>query len=167
MTSNGKHTLSLLVAVVGLSVSFVSLGRVVWIHGGQMAKLETKVDLLWKVVVEDALRKAAGDGLLRQSEPEVNDSVFAQMAKSADTLVTRTIWSLASGDSLPKNDVELIVHFISVVSWEKVIERSSHYELYVQDYLALCLAAIRQAHREGSLVFFTRLKIPIPVEDKK
>ena len=166
MTANGKHTLALLVAITGLSVSFVSLGRVVWIHGGQMAKLETKVDLLWKVVVEDALRKSAGEGLLhRNSGPEVNDSVYARMAKTADTLVTRIVWNLALRDTL--SDVEIIIAFVSLVGWDKVVERSSHYELYVQDYLALSLAAIRQAHREGPLVFFTRLKIPIPVEDKK
>jgi len=124
---------SIIGAVAGLS-SFLAI---VLTYVTKLSKMETKIDLIWKVFVEDALRAQVKIGILSHSSPYTLSSSSAQYS---DLVSSETLQKLQTKNI--SSDYQLVEEYIKCVGFDEVFAKSRERHMSNQEYLAICVGAI-------------------------
>ena len=123
---------------VGIVTGGLAAAGTIYGFGFKFSKLETRVNLIWSVFVEDALRAQVRSGLLSHSSPYKR----TEYGKSFGELVPASVFSKLSKKSF-KFDHELTTALIKEMSLEFIVEESSKLNITVQEYLALSVCSIK------------------------
>ena len=121
---------SVIGAVAGLS-SFVGI---VLAYVTKLSKMETKLDLIWKVFVEDALRAQVKTGILSHSSPYYLSTKSDQYRDLVPPEILQKM-----KDKNTSNDYQLVEEYIKHVGFDEVSKRSSERGMSNQKYLAICV----------------------------
>ena len=121
---------SVIGAVAGLS-SFVGI---VLAYVTKLSKMETKLDLIWKVFVEDALRAQVTTGILSHSSPY---SLSSKSDQYRDLIPPEILQKMKNKNT--SNDYQLVEEYIKHVGFDEVSKRSSERGMSNQKYLAICV----------------------------
>jgi len=121
---------SVIGAVAGLS-SFLGI---VLAYVTKLSKMETKLDLIWKVFVEDALRAQVTTGILSHSSPYLLSSKSDQYR---DLIPPEILQKMKNKNT--SNDYQLVEEYIKHVGFDEVSKRSSERGMSNQAYLAICV----------------------------
>ena len=125
--------------IVGIVTGSLAAAGTIYGFGFKFSKLETRVNLIWSVFVEDALRNQVRSGLLTHSSP-----------------YRKTVYGESLGEVVPaeinqklhkrtfKTDHELATAFIREMGLNTIINRSQDMDITVQEYLALCVCTIKE-----------------------
>ena len=125
--------------VVGIVTGGLAAAGTIYGFGFKFSKLETRVNLIWSVFVEDALRNQVRSGLLTHSSP-YQKTVFGE---NLGELVPPEINSKLSKQKF-KSDHELATAFIKEIGLNTLINESSRLEITVQEFLALSMCTLKQ-----------------------
>jgi len=131
--------------IVGIITGGLAAAGTIYGFGFKFSKLETRVNLIWSVFVEDALRNQVRSGLLTHSSPykktEYGES-FGEMVPAAinQKLHKRTVGSRPN----LKNDHEIATALIREMGLNTIIDKSQDMDITVQEYLALCVCTIKE-----------------------
>ena len=125
--------------IVGIVTGSLAAAGTIYGFGFKFSKLETRVNLIWSVFVEDALRNQVRSGLLTHSSPyrktEYGESLGEVVpAEIKQKLHKRTF----------KTDHELATAFIREMGLNTIINRSQDMDITVEEYLALCVCTIKE-----------------------
>jgi len=124
-------------SIVGAFAGLCSFVGIILTYVTKLSKMETKIDLIWKVFVEDGLRYQVKIGTLHHSSPY---SLSDRFSKHIDLVSAQTVAYLQG-----KNIVDpylLVEEYIRYVGFTAVLEESRKRDLTTQEYLALCVGAI-------------------------
>ena len=119
-------------AVAGL------LSIVAWIYtwGFKLGKMQTQLDLLWKIDIEDSLRDQRRRGLMSQESPWVpSDNWWTSERNRVDFgLLKKTIGHLSQKQ--PRSDAESALGIIECLGWDTIVKRCDELGTTVQLYVA-------------------------------
>ena len=132
-----------LAPIVGIITGIVAIVGLVYGFGFKFSSLETKVNLIWSVFVEDALRGQIKAGTIAHSSPYR----ITQMRRTEDgadlgELVSPDICSRL-GKKKFKSDQEMTLAFIKLIGMPTVLEESGKLSITVQEYLAFICVELR------------------------
>ena len=109
----------------------------------RLTRIETRLDLIWKIFVEEGLRNQMQLGNLQHSSPYRLTSKSLSLGNSlldSDTL------RIFRGNLLRqryRDDFEMMHKLIHHMGFDTVSTLSTNHNLSIKEYLALCIGAIR------------------------
>lgn len=124
-------------SIVGAFAGLCSFVGIILTYVTKLSKMETKIDLIWKVFVEDALRSQVKIGTLHHSSPY---SLSDNSSKYLDLVSAQTVAYLQS-KRIPDTHL-LVEEYIKYVGFTAVLEDSREMDLTTQEYLAICVGVI-------------------------
>ena len=124
-------------ASVGALTGILSLLGIIYMLGYKFSRIETRLDLIWSIFVEDALRDQMRNGNLTHSSPYQ----LRRDLKPTQFLSLSTARSLCSLRHL--SDQKLALEILSYVGFEYISHWSMENEMTTQEYLAMCVGAVR------------------------
>ena len=124
-------------SIVGAVAGLCSFLGIILAYVTKLSKMETKIDLIWKVFVEDALRSQVKIGTLQHSSPY---SLAPKSGRFMDLVSANTVSYLKSKNISDTHS--LVEEYIRYVGFTTVLEESSKRDLTTQEYLALCVGVI-------------------------
>jgi len=132
-----------LAPVIGIITGIVAIVGMVYGFGFKFSSLETKVNLIWSVFVEDALRGQIKAGTIAHSSPYR----ITQMRRTEDgadlgELVSPDICSKLVKKKF-KSDQEMTLAFIKLIGMPTILEESGKLSITVQEYLAFICVELR------------------------
>ena len=145
-----ESSVSNLVQLLGGIAGVVSLLTIAYLVGFRFSKLETKVELLWKILIEDSLRQQLRQGYLSRGSPyAVTEKWKEEISPLRDPKLVKEVRYHLKGKRLPEDDAKLVYLIIKVRGWETVFSRSQEVGMEVQQYLAHTVASMRsEFHQE-------------------
>ena len=136
-----------LLSVVGASSGVLSLLAVLYAFGFKLGRLQTQVDLLWKIDVEDSLRRQRQAGYISaQSEDALTERFFREKGDSVSELMTASCERMIA-KKLPIDDGQLAITIQKALGWESVLNHSRILDLPIHDFLALAVTRVRMMQR--------------------
>lgn len=124
-------------SLVGATSGIVAVATLIYGFGVKFSKLDLKVGLLWKVVIEDALRGQVDRGWLAHASPyQLTDGSLDFVDTIAKPQLTKLL------KCKYKNDVELTQQVIKTFGMDYILKESASLEIPVKDYIALCVGAV-------------------------
>jgi len=130
---NWLQVVSIVGAVAGLS-SFLGI---LLTYVTKLSKMETKIDLIWKVFVEDALRAQVKTGILTHSS---SYSLSSKSDQYRDIVSLEILQKMK--DKNTSNDYQLVEEYIKYVGFDEISKRSREGNMSNQEYLAICVGVI-------------------------
>ena len=132
-----------LAPIIGIITGIVAIVAMVYGFGFKFSSLETKVNLIWSVFVEDALRGQIKAGTIAHSSPYR----ITQMRRTEDgadlgELVSPDICSKLVKKKF-KSDQEMTLAFIKLIGMPTILEESGKLSITVQEYLAFICVELR------------------------
>ena len=125
--------------VVGIVPGGLAAAGTIYGFGFKFSKLETRVNLIWTVFVEDALRNQVRSGLLTHSSPYKK----TEYAESLGEMVPPEINKKISKRSF-KNDHELATALIREMGLNTIIDKSQDMNITVQEFLAVSVCTLKE-----------------------
>jgi len=133
-----------LASIIGAVAGLFSFLAIVLTYVTKLSKMETKIDLIWKVFVEDALRSQVKTGILSHSSPYSLSIKFNQYRNliSSEILQKLKVKNIS-------NDYQLMEEYIKCVGFEEISQQSRERDMSNQEYLAICVGVIhsKTVHR--------------------
>ena len=124
-------------AVVGALTGILSLVGIIYMLGYKFSRIETRLDLIWSIFVEDALRQQVRRGNLTHSSPyKLNRSLTSE-----SFLNESSIFKLSNKSHL--NDQQLALEIVSTVGFDVISQSSMENKMTTQEYIAVCVGAVR------------------------
>jgi hypothetical protein len=124
-------------AVVGALTGILSLVGIIYMLGYKFSRIETRLDLIWSIFVEDALRQQVRRGNLTHSSPyKLNRSL------TSESFLNKDVISVLRKKPQLTND-QLAIEIISKVGFDSISSLSMKYDMTTQEYVALCVGAVR------------------------
>ena len=124
-------------AVVGALTGILSLVGIIYMLGYKFSRIETRLDLIWSIFVEDSLRQQVRRGNLTHSSPyKLNRSLTSE-----SFLNESSIFKLSNKSHL--NDQQLALEIISTVGFDAISQSSMENNMTTQEYIAVCVGAVR------------------------
>lgn len=124
--------------IVGIVTGGLAASVTIYGFGFKFSKLETRVNLIWSVFVEDALRNQVKAGLLSHSSPYK----LTETGLAFGEIVPASIFSKLSKKTF-KSDQALTNAFIKEMGINTIIEESDKLNITVQEYLALSVCSLK------------------------
>lgn len=135
------------VAIGGLVVAAISLLLTIYTLAFKLGALNTKVELLWKIDVEDSLRREREGGAVTMSSAwRITDEHWETQGPTIDPGVMRILEKIASCNP-PKSDSDLAALMIKKLGIEKLRERADLRGRSLQEQLALMIVFVRSHAR--------------------
>ena len=105
--------------------------------GYKFSRIETRLDLIWSIFVEDALRQQVRRGNLTHSSPyKLNRSL------TSESFLNKSSMSKLSNKS-HLNDQQLALEIVSTVGFDVISQSSMENKMTTQEYIAVCVGAVR------------------------
>ena len=124
-------------AVVGALTGILSLVGIIYMLGYKFSRIETRLDLIWSIFVEDALRQQVRRGNLTHSSPyKLNRSL------TSESFLNKSSMSKLSNKS-HLNDQQLALEIVSTVGFDVISQSSMENKMTTQEYIAVCVGAVR------------------------
>jgi len=141
--------LQIILSTIGAVAGVGALGTIIWALAFRFSALSVKVDLMWKVVVEDALSRERDRGVLSHgSDYGVNSGWLCRKAEACDRSMVPIFAQIASRTSgQSRGDIALAI--LSEVGPEEVAEQARHYELNSSGYLAVTAVMVEEINQHG------------------
>ena len=124
-------------ASVGALTGILSLLGIIYMLGYKFSRIETRLDLIWSIFVEDALRDQMRSGNLTHSSPYK----LRRDLKPTNFLHLGFLTQLESKKYL--DDQKLALEIIATVGFEYISHWSMENAMTTQEYLAMCVGAVR------------------------
>ena len=143
-------------AIVGSITGVVSLLCVIYGFGFKFGKMETKLDLLWSIDVEDALRRQRVSGLVQKQSPYALTTQAREKLESTRSQEVQKKVQAFIDRILPRlnhrlvSDSELAVIIVKHMGHNLVRKRCEELDWPISEYLATLITAIREVQGEGS-----------------
>ena len=133
------------IGLIGGITGIISILATAYAFGVRMSAINVKVDLLWKMLVEDSLRNQRGMGNdARGSDWKLTEKFLVESKSVADKKLLERIEEWVRLKSpLPTNDGDLAIKLALFLQWPTLVERSEKFKVTVQEYLALLTARVR------------------------
>ena len=125
--------------VLGIITGGLAAAGTIYGFGFKFSKLETRVNLIWSVFVEDALRNQVRSGLLTHSSPYKKTEYGESFGEMVPVEINQKLHKRTF-----KTDHELATAFIREMGLNTIINRSQDMDITVQEYLALCVCTIKE-----------------------
>ena len=125
-------------SIVGASTGILAIAAIIYGFGVKFSRLETKVNLIWSVFVEDSLRNQVKTGMLEHHSP-----------------YQRTHQSMHLGELVPQHIVDklrrktyktddlLTTAIIKEMGLNTILEDSRRLDISVHEFLALGVGTVR------------------------
>jgi hypothetical protein len=124
--------------VVGIVTGSLAAAGTIYGFGFKFSKLETRVNLIWTVFVEDALRNQVRSGLLTHSSPYTKTEYGESLGEVVSPEITKKINKRSF-----KTDHELATALIKEVGLNTIINKSQDMNITVQEFLALGVCTLK------------------------
>jgi hypothetical protein len=124
--------------IVGIVTGSLAAAGTIYGFGFKFSKLETRVNLIWTVFVEDALRNQVRSGLLTHSSPYAK----TEYGESLGEVVSPEINKKINKRSF-KTDHELATALIKEIGLNTIINKSQDMNITVQEFLALGVCTLK------------------------
>ena len=124
-------------AAVGASTGILSLLGIIYMLGYKFSRIETRLDLIWSIFVEDALR----DQMRRVNLTHSSPYKLRRDLQPTKFLPIETARMLCSVSHL--SDQKLAMEIISQVGFSYISHWSMESGMTTQEYLAMCVGAVR------------------------
>jgi len=132
-----------LAPIIGIITGIVAIVGMVYGFGFKFSSLETKVNLIWSVFVEDALRGQIKAGTIGHSSPyQIRSMRRTEGGVELGELVSPDICSKL-GKKKFKSDQEMTLAFIKLIGMSTVLEESGKLGITVQEYLAFICVELK------------------------
>jgi len=128
---------SIVGAVAGLS-SFLGI---ILTYVVKLSKMETKIDLIWKVFVEDALRAQVKTGILSHDSAYSLSTVPAMKSGQYRDLISSKILKKIRSKNT-SNDYQLAEEYIKYVGFDEISKLSRERDMSNQEYIAICIGVM-------------------------
>jgi hypothetical protein len=125
--------------IVGIVTGCLAAAGTIYGFGFKFSKLETRVNLIWTVFVEDALRNQVRSGFLTHSSPYRKTEYAESLGETVPPEVNQRI----SRRSF-KNDHELATALIQEMGLDTIINKSQDMNITVQEFLAISVCALKE-----------------------
>ena len=130
--------IELFIGIFGIATSIIAISGIIYGFGFKFSRLETRVNLIWSVFVEDALRNQVRAGTLSHSSPYHR----TQSGYELGELVPAKVFSKLSNKSF-RSDQELTTALIRELGLDTIIEESDKLNITVQEFLAISICTIK------------------------
>ena len=124
-------------AIVGAFAGILSLVGIIYMLGYKLSNIETRLNLIWAVFVEDALRQQVRRGNLSHSSPYTLGRSLTSEQFIGDNLVNQ----LSKKSHLA--DHQLAFEIISMLGFDFISKSSLEYDMTTQEYVAMCVVSVR------------------------
>ena len=124
--------------IMGAVTGCLAIAGTLYGFGFKFSRLETRVNLIWSVFVEDALRNQVRSGFLTHSSPYKR----TESGESFGDLVSPAIFSKLTKKNF-KSDHALTTALIKEVGLTNIINESDKLDITLQEYLALCVCTLK------------------------
>jgi hypothetical protein len=125
--------------IVGIVTGCLAAAGTIYGFGFKFSKLETRVNLIWTVFVEDALRNQVRSGFLTHSSPYRKTEYAESLGETVPPEVNQRI----SRRSF-KNDHELATALIQEMGLDTIINKSQDMNITVQEFLAISVCTLKE-----------------------
>ena len=125
-----------LAAIVGIITGIIAIIGMVYGFGFKFSSLETKVNLIWSVFVEDALRGQVRAGTIAHSSPyRITNMRRTEGGAHLGELIPSEIYTKLEKKRF-KSDQDVTLAFIKLMGMPTILEESSKLSITIQEYLA-------------------------------
>ena len=124
-------------AIVGAFAGILSLVGIIYMLGYKLSNIETRLNLIWAVFVEDALRQQVRRGNLSHSSPYTLSRSLTSGQFIGDNLVNQ----LSKKSHLA--DHQLAFEIISMLGFDFISKSSMEHDMTTQEYVAMCVVSVR------------------------
>jgi len=132
-----------LAPIIGIITGVVAIVGMVYGFGFKFSSLETKVNLIWSVFVEDALRLQIRAGTIAHSSPyRIRAMRLTEGGVELGELVSSDIYSKL-GKKKFKSDQEMTLAFIKLMGMPMILNESNRLSITVQEYLAFVCVELK------------------------
>ena len=129
-------------ALIGAVSGIVSLMGILYLAGFKWGKLETQVNLMWKINVEDALREQRKLGFVSAQSPWQPTEKFWELHKDKMEKATLDKFRVIALTSKSKTPDEIVKQIVKALGWMKINERSMQMDITIKQFLANAVAVI-------------------------
>ena len=132
-----------LAPIIGIITGIIAIVGMVYGFGFKFSSLETKVNLIWSVFVEDALRGQIKAGTIGHSSPyHIRAMRRTEGGVDLGELVPPDICSKLEKKKF-KSDQEMTLAFIKLIGMPTILEESGKLSITVQEYLAFICVELK------------------------
>ena len=132
-----------LAPIIGIITGIVAIVAMVYGFGFKFSSLETKVNLIWSVFVEDALRGQLRAGTIAHSSPyRITNMRRTEGGEQLGELITPEIYSKLEKKKF-KSDQDVTLAFIKLMGMPTILEESGKLSITVQEYLAFICVELK------------------------
>ena len=124
-------------AIVGAFAGILSLVGIIYMLGYKLSNIETRLNLIWAVFVEDALRQQVRRGNLSHSSPYTLSRSLTSEQFIGNDLVNK----LSKKSHLA--DHQLAFEIISMLGFDFISKSSMEHDMTTQEYVAMCVVSVR------------------------
>lgn len=108
----------------------------------RLTRIETRLDLIWTVFVEEGLRQQVQLGNLKHSSPYRLTPKSSLYGNSLLDSATLALFRHNLIHNKYKNDFDMMSKLIGYMGFDTVSALSASHNLTIREYLALCVGAI-------------------------
>ena len=125
-----------LAPIVGIITGLIAIVGMVYGFGFKFSSLETKVNLIWSVFVEDALRGQVRAGTITHSSPyHIQKMRRTEGGVDLGELIPPEIYAKLEKKKF-RSDQEMALAFIKLKGMPTILNDSGNLSITVQEYLA-------------------------------
>ena len=124
-------------AIIGAFTGILSLVGIIYMLGYKLSSIETRLNLIWSVFVEDALRQQVRRGNLSHSSPDT----LSRSLTSEQFIGNDLVHQLSKKSHLA--DHQLALEIISTLGFDFISKYSMEHEMTTQEYVAMCVVSVR------------------------
>ena len=132
-----------IISIIGATSGVVAVAGMIYGFGVKFSKIETKVNLIWSVFIEDSLRNQVKSGMLIHHSPYQRTP--SAVAKYGEIVPPDILLRLRKREF--KNDELLSSALIKAMGYEVIRERSRDLDITVHDFIALGIGSVRGIDR--------------------
>ena len=139
----GLQMLIELAPIIGIITGIVAIAGMVYGFGFKFSSLETKVNLIWSVFVEDALRGQLKAGTITHSSPyRITNMRRTEGGEKLGELIPPEIYSKLEKKKF-KSDQDVTLAFIKLMGMPTILKESGKLSITVQEYLAFICVELK------------------------
>jgi|TARA_R110000787_G_scaffold275006_1_gene383392 hypothetical protein len=125
--------------IIGIVTGSLAAAGTIYGFGFKFSKLETRVNLIWSVFVEDALRNQVRSGFLTHSSPYKK----TESGEGLGELIPPEV-NLKLRKRPFKTDHKLATDLIQEMGLNAIIDKSQDLNITVQEYIALSVCTLKE-----------------------
>ncbi|MAH45164.1 hypothetical protein CMI37_04995 [Candidatus Pacearchaeota archaeon] len=129
--------------IIAAVPGIIALVGIIYAVVVRLTRIETRLDLIWTVFVEEGLRNQVQVGNLQHSSPYKLTSKSLIYKDSLLDIDTLRVFRSNLRRKKYRDDFDMMHKLIRYMGFEAVSSSSANHNLSIKEYLALCVGAIR------------------------